>query len=223
MAKVKERQKALELRLKKKMSYSQIKKTLGVSKSTLSYWLRDYPLSKERINELRGRSETRIEKFRETMRRKREKRLMGFYSEEKRKWLPLSEKEFFIAGLFLYWGEGAKATYHKVGLNNSDPQVIKFTLYWMTRSLKIPKKKIKVDLHLYEDMDIDIEKYFWSKQLNIPLSQFIKPYVKKSKKADIDHKGFGHGTCGLYVYETPLKERILMAIEAIADYYGEMI
>lgn len=223
MAKVKERQKALELRLKRKMSYSQIKEILGVSKSTLSYWLRDYPLSKERIRELRGRSETRIEKFRETMKRKREKRLRKFYTGEKRKWLPLSKKELFIAGLFLYWGEGAKATYHMVGLNNSDPKVVKFTLYWLTRALKIPKEKIKVYLHLYKDMDIEVEKQFWSKQINIPLSRFIKPYIKKSRKADIDHKGFGHGTCGLYVYDTPLKERILMAIEAIADYYSVKI
>lgn len=223
MAKAKERQKALELRLKKKMSYSQLKKILGVSKSTLSYWLRDYPLSKKRIEELRGRSEIRIEKFRETMRRKREKRLRKLYSEEKRKWLTLSKKELFIAGLFLYWGEGAKATYHMVGLNNSDPKVIKFTLCWLTRALKIPKKEIKVYLHLYKDMDIEAEKQFWSKQINIPPSQFIKPYIKKSKKADIDHKGFGHGTCGLYVYDTPLKERILMAIEAIADYYSSQV
>lgn len=223
MAKVKERQEALELRLKKKMSYSQIKKTLGVSKSTLSYWLRDYPLSKERINELRGRSERRIEKFRKTMRAKRERRLNGFYREEKRKWLPLSKRELFIAGLFLYWGEGGKTGRHTISLNNTDPQVMKFTLHWLIEALEIPREKIRVYLHLYSDMDVGKEMGFWSKELKIPLSRFVKPYIKKSKKADIDHKGFGHGTCGLLVCDTRLKERILMNIKAIADYYGEMI
>lgn len=205
------------------MSYSQIKKTLGVSKSTLSYWLRDYPLSKERINELRGRSETRIEKFRETMKRKRERRLNGFYREEKRKWLPLSKRELFIAGLFLYWGEGGKTVRQTISLNNTDPQVMKFTLYWLIEALEIPEEKIRVYLHLYSDMDIRKEMGFWSKELKIPLSRFVKPYIKESKKADIDHKGFGHGTCGLLVCDTRLKERILMSIKAIADYYGEMI
>lgn len=223
MAKVKERQEALELRLKEKMSYSQIKKTLGVSKSTLSYWLRDYPLSKERINELRGRSERRIEKFRKTMRAKRERRLNGFYREEKRKWLPLSKRELFIAGLFLYWGEGGKTVRHTISLNNTDPQVMKFTLHWLIEALEIPREKIRVYLHLYSDMDVGKEMGFWSKELKIPLSRFVKPYIKKSKKADIDHKGFGHGTCGLLVCDTRLKERILMNIKAIADYYGEMI
>lgn len=223
MTKVKERQKALKLRLKKKMSYSQIKEIVGVSKSTLSYWLRDYPLSKERINELRGRSERRIEKFRQTMRAKREKRLKEFYGEEARKWWPLSRRELFIAGLFLYWGEGGKSVYHTISLNNTDPKVVKFTLYWLTKALKVPKEKIRVYLHLYSDMDVEKEMEFWSKELKIPLSQFVKPYIKKSKKADIDHKGFGHGTCGLLITNTRLKERILMGIEAIADYYSGKI
>ncbi len=223
MARVKDRQKALELRLKKKMSYSQIKKTLGVSKSTLSYWLRDYPLSKKRIDELRGQNETRIEKYRKTMRKKREERLRRYCREEKRKWLPLSKREFFIAGLFLYWGEGGKAIRHTVSLNNTDPQVMKFILHWLIEALEIPEKKIRVYLHLYSDMDVKEEMKFWSNELKIPLSRFNKPYIKKSKKADIDHRGFGHGTCGLLVHDTRLKERILMGIKAIADYYGEMI
>ncbi len=51
MAKIKEREKAIELR-KKGMSYSQIREKLGTPKSTLSNWLKDHPLSKERIREL---------------------------------------------------------------------------------------------------------------------------------------------------------------------------
>jgi len=51
MARIQDREKAIALR-KQEMSYSQIKKVLGVSKSTLSYWLKDFPLSKERVEEL---------------------------------------------------------------------------------------------------------------------------------------------------------------------------
>jgi hypothetical protein len=71
------------------MSYSQIKQAIGVSKSTLSGWLKDYPLSKERIDELRGKSERRIERYRETMRKKREKRLLDIYEKERDYILPL--------------------------------------------------------------------------------------------------------------------------------------
>lgn len=62
---------------------------------------------------------------------------------------------------------------------------------------------------------------YWSKELGIPKSQFSKPYVKKSKR-DIDQKGFGHGTCNLVVCDVRLKEKIMMGISAIADYYTDL-
>jgi len=106
MARILDREKAIQLRLKDK-SYSQIKAELGISKSTLSGWLRNYPLSEERIRELRDHSSQRIERFRETMRKKHEVRLRAVYEEQKKVLLPLTKREFFIAGLFLYWGEGS--------------------------------------------------------------------------------------------------------------------
>lgn len=213
-----DRQKALELR-KKELSYSQIKKILRVSKSTLSDWLSEYPLSKKRISELRDRNEARIEKFRETWRKKRQVRLDQFYKQAKKEVLPLTKKEIFIAGLFLYWGEGSKSTYDKVCLSNSDPKVIKFTFFWLTKTLDVPKSKIRVYLQLYSDMNKEEAISYWSKELNIDQKQFNKPYIKQSKRVNISHKGFGHGTCALTVNSTLLKERILMMIKSIADYY----
>lgn len=218
MARTKDRQIALSLR-KKGMSYSQIKKKLGISKSTLSYWLRDYPLSKQRINELRGRSEARIEKYRETMRKKRETRLLKFYGEEKDNILPFSDRDLAIAGLFLYWGEGAKTMYDTVRINNTDPSMIKFILFWMTKCLAVPKKKIKVSLHLYSDMNTNKEIKYWSNLLGISMSQFIMPYIKESKISTRTHRGYAHGTCGLSVADTRLKERVLMGIKSISDHF----
>ena len=37
-----------------------------------------------------------------------------------------------------------------------------------------------------------------------------KPYIKKTNRSDIDQKGFGHGTCALFVHNTVLKENVLM-------------
>ncbi len=221
MTRFKDRQKALELR-KQQMSYSQIKKILKVSKSTLSDWLRDYPLSKERIAELRDKNEVRIEKFRETWRKKRQVRLDQFYEQAKKEFLPLNKKEMIIAGLFLYWGEGSKSTYDKVCLSNSDPKVIKFTLHWLIKTLGIPKTKISVYLQIYSDMDIKESIDYWSRELSIDKNQFLKPYIKQSKRTNITHKGFGYGTCALTVNSTLLKERIMMMIKSIADYYHDL-
>jgi len=220
MARIKDREKALILR-KQGMSYSQIKAIINVAKSTLSLWLRDYPLPKKRIRELRDRNEQRIEKYRETMRKKKEERLKQFYNEQKKLILPLSKSESFIAGLFLYWGEGTKNKY-SISISNSDPSVINFFIYWLTKIMLIPKEKIKIYLQLYNDMDIRKEIDFWSKTLIIPINQFSKPYIKKTSSDRINHKGgFGHGTCNATVGNARLSEKVLMSIKVITDVYGK--
>ena len=65
MARKIDKQKAIAMR-KKGMSYSQIKDKIKVSKSTLSGWLSDMPLSEKRIRELRADSPIRIERYRNT-------------------------------------------------------------------------------------------------------------------------------------------------------------
>jgi len=220
MARVIEREKALALR-KQEMSYSQIKEILGVSKSTLSGWLKNYPLSKERIDALRGKNEKRIERYRETRRKQKQERLDKYYNEEKSKIFPLTERDFFIAGLFLYWGEGGKTLSGNVSVSNTDPSVINFFIDWMTSHVKISKEKIRISLHLYNDMDIEKELNFWSEKLNMPKSQFTKPYIKKSLSTRINQKGgFGHGTCNARIGGARLNEQILMGIKSVSDKYS---
>jgi hypothetical protein len=219
MARLKDHEKALVLR-KQGKSYSQIKNILKISKSTLSSWLRDYPLSKDRIRELRDCNEQRIERYRETMRRKRESRLKNFYQIQKKLIFPLSKRELYLAGLFLYWGEGAKTSQAALTISNTDPSIIKFFIFWLNASLGISKNKLKIFLHLYSDMKIKTEMAYWSKALEIPLSQFNKPYIKATSSIRINHKGtFGHGTCNATIGDARLSEKIIMAIKSIADIY----
>lgn len=220
MARVLEKQKAIELR-KLGKSYGEINKELGISKSTLSDWLKDFTLSKDQLDKLRGNisgiRQRAIELTSLTKLRKRQKRFEEVYKNEKKKLLPLTEKELYLSGLFLYWGEGRKGWNRQISVCNTDPRVMKFYLYWLTKSLRIPRVKIKVNIHLYSDMDIPNSLSYWSRELNIPLSQFNRPYVKKSKFVDVEQKGFGHGTCGLSLSNRELKEKITFGLEAIAD------
>lgn len=226
MARIQDRQKAIELRLLGK-TYSEIRRELSLPKSTLSDWLTKYPLSENQLKllqkSIKKNKELAIEKYRNTMRLKREKRLRETYIVQSKELLPLTKRELEIAGYFLYWGEGQKRFNGPVGINNTDPKVVKFALYWFTQILMIPNSKIRVLLHLYKDMNIKEEMNYWSKEIKIPLSQFYKPYIKESNKSSLTHKGFGHGTCALVVGNILLKEKILMSIEAIADLYCSKI
>jgi len=223
MARSQDRQRAIDLR-KRGKTYSEIRKELKIAKSTLSDWLSKYPLTEFQLSLLMKNKKNKryvaIEKNRITKQKKREARLEWVFLEQKEKWKSLTQREIELAGLFLYWGEGAKRMNGPISLNNTDPQVLKFTLYWLTYGLKIPKEKIKVFMHLYSDMNIQKSIEFWSKELKMPKTQFAKPYIKPSKRSNLTHKGFGHGTCGLLVSSIRLKEQIMMGISAIAERYS---
>ena len=82
MARIKDRQKVIELR-KQGKTYSEIKRILGISKSTLSDWLSNFSLTKEQLKAVKRSSsrnkEAGIEKCRLTKQKKRETRLNGIY------------------------------------------------------------------------------------------------------------------------------------------------
>ena len=219
-----EKQKAIRLR-KNGATYSEIIEKIHVPKSTLSNWLRNFPQKPKQIEKLEKRiknnKQIAAEKTAAIKRIKRQKRLDLTYKNEGARLLPLSDRELFLCGLFLYWGEGRKDFRGAISLNNTDPKVIKFYLKWLIKALKIPKEKIKVTLHLYQDMDIKSSINFWCKYLNFPMNQFNKPYIKKSTLSNLTHKGFTHGTCGLYINNSLLKGKIILGIQAIADYYTD--
>ncbi len=210
-----EKEKALAMR-RKGMSYSQIKESLKVSKSTLSAWLSPYPLSAERIRELRTDNQQRIERCRNTKLQKRNARLASVYETVKNEIGTLSKREIHIAGLFLYWGEGDKSG--KVfSISNTDPGVMRFFVSW-ARSIGVPEDKLVVILHLYADMDEAAAKSYWSNELRIPLKNFKKPYRKTSTLTGLTYKnGFGHGTCMVRVYDKRLATLVIMSIKYLSS------
>jgi len=130
------KEKAIRLRLEEHLGYGAIRKQVPVAKSTLSAWLRNFPLSKERINELKklgwSKSEVKIEKYRATMREKRE----GKDREEYEKYLVhfskrITQKVFFTSGLMLYLAEGAKTNNYTISIANTDSRIIKFFIRWL--------------------------------------------------------------------------------------------
>lgn len=212
------KERAIKMRLRG-MSYSQIKAEIPVSKSTLSLWLENYPLSAKRLRELRDLSPQRIESYRATMKKKRDVRIAVQGVRAIKDISKLSKRELFVAGFFLFWGEGAKTRRAEVSLANTDPQMIKFFIQWLSL-LGVGKEKIRFTLHLYEDMNIQKELTFWSKMLKLPLAAFYKPYIKKTKFSNITYKnGFGHGTCNARYLSQDMNDYVLMGLKQIRGLY----
>lgn len=216
MARRNDKEKALVLR-KKGFSYSQIKNELGVSKSTLSNWLHDMPLSKGRLNELQ-RNDKVIEKIRATKKKKRDQRLASVFSTVTKDLEIISDREFFIAGFFLYWAEGGKTQNYSISLSNTDPAMVRTFIKWLDL-LEVPKDKIKIKLHLYSDMCPDTEVTYWIKQTGIERTNFVKSYIKESKISDLTYMNRGHGTCNVMVHGRDISEYILQGLKRIELMY----
>lgn len=208
--------KAIFLR-KKGLSYSQIARELHVAKGTLSGWLSQYPLSKERLKVLRDLNPQRIRSYKDTMRRKKQMRLDSVYKNVQKQIGLLNKREKMIAGLFLYWGEGLKAHDSTTSLANTDPRMILFFVKWL-ELLGVPRTKMKIKLHLYKDMKIEQETLYWSQLLQISKNNFRKPYIKESKLSDITYKsGFGHGTCNVIYGNRDINDFVLMSVKYMRE------
>lgn len=216
--------KAIKLRIENSLSYNAILTQIPVAKSTLSEWLRHFPLSKEKILELRRRGwekgETSRELFRETMRSKRNERMKKIYDACITKISNIPKDALFAAGLMLYLGEGSKTDYSKIVLANTDPRIVSFFTKWLNDFLDIPKERMKAQLHLYPNMDIEKETKFWKNVLGFQDRQFYKPYISKILRSSFTYKeSFRHGTCSVYFGSVEKKAELMTNIQAFIDFY----
>jgi len=221
------REKALQLRLNENASYKEIREKVPVAKSTLSYWLREFPLTEDRIKELQrqgwDKSEASRERFRATMREKRKRKEQEVYQKYRKKFIIPNKESCFVAGLMLYLGEGDKKARDRIGLANTDPAIIKFFVDWLDTFLKIPKDKIKAQLHLYENMDIGKERKFWMNELGFTKSQIYRPSIRKLRQASFSYKeSYRHGTCAIYSFGVDKKRELMAAVQAFLDSFQKI-
>ena len=219
-----QRERAIELRLTHKLGYGAIAKKIKVSKSTLSRWLEDLPLTDERMLELRraawSKGEAKRERFRQTMRAKRDERDQQIYLKQKKKLSRISEQSMFVAGLMLYAAEGDKKTRAEIAFANTDHEMVLFFAHWLEKFLRIEPGKLKIQLHLYENMDVHAEELFWQKQLGMNQGQLCKSQIRPVRPGKFSYREpFRHGTCKLYIGGVIKKAELMLSIKAFFDTY----
>jgi hypothetical protein len=218
------RTQAIELRVSKRMSYSAINKQLRVSKSTLSYWLSEYPLNEEEILTLRRKGwekgEASRERYRNSMREKQQKNADTVYKKQMTQISKIPKESAYVAGLMLYAAEGAKKDKYRIILANTDAQIIKFFVFWLKEFLGIKKNKLRFQLHLYQNMDIKKELDYWSRSLGISKDQLYKPQVRTLQSHSFSYSSDAknrHGTCSLQYSNRDHKLQLMMGIKAFLD------
>lgn len=196
---------AIELR-KQGLSYAEIKKSISVSKSTLSNWLKDIELSdehKKRLSRLQATAYLGAKKI--------QAKSLAHHNEikdaAKKEVLNLVNNSLFIAGLMLYWAEGDKRS-GRVQFSNSDPEMIKLMMNWLRKFCNVPESKFRIglfvhSLHMREDY---LE--FWGKITGVPITQFNRPYTKPTIFSIRKNKLY-EGTCVIKIHNKDLSSRII--------------
>lgn len=185
MAKLEERKKARKLRQRGK-SIKEIAKKLSVSPASVHKWCQNIALTSLQRKQLDQRVFNALQKGRKKVARNQRQKRLKEIKELKAKGIKeignINKREFFIAGVALYWAEGFKKDI-RLGFANSDPNMIKFFLKWLIESCEVSEKEIRLRVGLnisHKDRVREVEKY-WSKITGISLSQFQKPFFQKFK------------------------------------------
>lgn len=105
-----------------------------------------------------------------------EKKPLSFSFKER---LSFRERELLVAGIMLYYGEGAK-TGCTVDFANSDPVLLKLFLKFLRNICGINEKKLRFYLYCFSDQKSSSLIRFWCSQLGVERGQFTKPYVRST-------------------------------------------
>ncbi|MBU2101274.1 hypothetical protein KKH05_00935 [Patescibacteria group bacterium] len=194
---------------KKGSSLNEIYKSLGVSKGTLSIWLRDVKITdlakRKIIKKIRaGRyksAELRKKKTAAIVQGYRNKALQEYES------IHLDKRISKLLCALIYYCEGNKNPRSGIRFTNSDPELMKSFLHLLRNSFELDEAKFRVCVHLHEYHDAAKQKQFWSNITEIQLDRFIKPHLKKNTGIRI-RDGY-QGCASLRYHDTNLARELL--------------
>ena len=170
------KQKAVKLR-KEGLSYNEIKKKIGIPKSTLSLWLKSIPLKPKYRKRLYTKQIEILARGPQSQSERRMREIEKIIQEAKQEIkLPMSFETYRLMGAALYWAEGSKGK--MCNITNSDPFLVLFIVRWIESVFKIPSKNLKARLNIYSQQNEVKIKKFWSDITEIPTANFGKSYIK---------------------------------------------
>lgn len=179
-SKVQEKDRVLSLR-KKGLTYSEILKIVPVSKSSVSLWLKDSPLTTNEKHLLRNRREKGVLRGRlraaASLHQARIERDKVLHKESLRTFVKYVADPLFQVGISLYWAEGSKRT-NCFGFINSDTDMIKLMLVWIRTFLITSEDEIRMRVYTHKAFADEKHEQIWSKDLGIPLDRFGKTIYK---------------------------------------------
>jgi len=214
-AKLEEKKKVQILR-KRGLSYNKILEKVPVAKGSVSLWCNDIKLTKkqkEKIQKMRNRGQRiAAQRAGEVLAERRKKEIEEIRFLAKKEIKKLTKYQIKIVGAMIYWAEGSKTS--GVEITNSDPELIKFMMYWLLNICNVTLSKLRMYLHIHANQNEEKAKKYWSRITKIPLNQFNKTWIKPGgtgHRKNILH----HGLIRITYNNKDLRHRIMTWIKEI--------
>ena len=163
-------------------TYDEIAFELGVSKASLSLWLRDLPVP-ERVRRRRVEQLRRIRGLGgRATRANAGWRMRSRQTQARTAIEAVSAHELFFVGLAIYWSEGSKdkpwQRHGRVKLTNSDADLIRIFLAWLDL-LGIREDERTYRLSIHETADVAAQERWWQDQLTLDARSFRRATLKR--------------------------------------------
>lgn len=203
-------------------SYKEIHRELGMSVSTLSNWFHNVDFSEEIKRSVIEKAKLKSTAHLHVLNRARGDLLKAYYAQGEIEALQELKDNIknplFVSGVTAYWGEGDKLSRNQVRLANTDPQMIKLFMNFLVTFCFIPKDKLRLALHIYEDLDDAECRKYWSSVTS--LGYFHKTMVIPSRHKT---RRLPYGTCTIITTNTYLKKKLLLWIDQMPKIVLNMV
>jgi len=176
------RERARELRTQG-LDYEEIADALGISKSSVSLWVRDLPIP-ERLSyeECRRRSAEGAHRYWAAERPVRAAARAATCATAAAQIGPLTDREILMAGAIAYWCEGGKTKPYqrsdRVIFTNSDPGLIRFFLRFLDVT-GTSRTSVSFRVCIHEKADVAAAQRFWLDVTGASADQFATPALKR--------------------------------------------
>jgi len=188
---------------------------LGVSKSSVSYWVRDISLSKKALLRIQNKLTAGQKAAVEAKRRQTQEKWQRSYqwAQNILKETSQTDNTKLLICAVVFWCEGTKKPTQGLNFTNSDPNLIRYFLELIRECFSVDESKFRVSLHLHNYHNKENAIKFWSEVTKIPEDQFLKPYQKPNTSKR--YRDGYQGCVNIRYFDTNLGRKLLALGELI--------
>jgi AcrR family transcriptional regulator len=213
------RAEARRLRSEQGLALHAIAEEIGVSKASVSLWVRDIELTAAQQAVLLAQNPARNGQMLGMRVRRERCREQRVGAQQHGRELARQRDPDHIAGCMLYWAEGSKARNH-AQLVNADPDLLATFLTFLRTAYEVldDRMALSVNCFLGNGLSLDEIQSWWLARLGLPAGCLRKAIVNRPSSASKGRKGhvLPYGTARLTVHSTFIVQSIYGAIQEYA-------